>query len=469
MPRNQQTRRLLHFAMLTAFVVAGWPGQRAAGEAPRQLLIASDIHFNPFADPLLVPDLAVAPASQWEGILNRSTQTVFSHAGEDTNWPLLQSALNNMQATLPHPALVVVAGDLVAHGFPQKFAAATHDDDRQHYRAFVLTTVAFLAAELRQHFPGIQVVVTPGNNDDECGDYDIRADGAFLSDTAPLARQLAQAGGAMAKEWRALGSYTLRPRGLRGIRILSINTVFFSNKYQATNFAQACSAVDSNAADRTFAWMETSLAKARAAHQKVWLIFHIPPGIDGYATMVKYRQLSQGGETPPQVCQDAIVPMWKPAWTTRFERILEDYQGSITASFAGHDHTDDFRLLRGGFVLIDPPISPIYGQNPSFRIVSFRKDGSLSDQSTYYLAQANPARWTLEYAFTTEWQSPRLDAASMQAIGQRIADDPQATGQWVKLLNVSSSVSVPSAAVKTLDCAITALDPATYQTCYCPR
>ncbi len=38
----------------------------------QQLLIASDLHFNPFADPTLVAELASAPVRKWEAILNRS-------------------------------------------------------------------------------------------------------------------------------------------------------------------------------------------------------------------------------------------------------------------------------------------------------------------------------------------------------------------------------------------------------------
>ncbi len=59
----------------------------------------------------------------------------------------------------------------------------------------MLKTVAFIAWELRKRFKKSQILLTPGNNDNECGDYDIEADGPFLSDTAELARRLARADG----------------------------------------------------------------------------------------------------------------------------------------------------------------------------------------------------------------------------------------------------------------------------------
>jgi sphingomyelin phosphodiesterase acid-like 3 len=467
-------------ASLVVLVLLNGSAQSFSGEPAKKFLIASDLHFNPFADPTLVAELAAAPATQWEGILNRSKLTAYSQYGEDTNWWLLRSALDAMRATLPHPALIMITGDLLAHGFPQKYATATHDSDREHYRTFVLKTVAFIGWELRKRFHRSQILMTPGNNDDECGDYDIQADGPFLNDTEGLVRNLARAGDRVTVDWKTLGSYTIQPQAIRGIRIISLNTVFFSHEYQAASFANACSAVDSSAASRTFTWLEANLAQAREAQQKVWLMFHIPPGIDGYATMMKYRQLSQGASPSEQLCRNALVPMWNPAFTARFESIMEDYQSTITASFAGHNHTDDFRVVnaegsRPGFVLLDPPFSPIYGQNPAFRVVTLGADGSLADQSTYYLTNLKAARsevpgeWTREYDFAGEWQSRQLDATSLKDIYARIKNDPEARAQWLRLLNVSSSDDpVPANGVQALDCAIAALDPTRYQTCYCP-
>lgn len=475
-------RRRSPLALLTLLVLLAGPAQSRSEPASHQFLIVSDFHFNPFADPTLVADLAAAPATAWEPILNRSQPAAYSPYGQDTNWWLLQSSLDAMRATLPRPALVMITGDLLAHGFPQKYAQATHDTNREHYRAFVLKTVEFFGWEVRRRFKKSQILLTPGNNDDECGDYQIAADGPFLSDTAGLAQKLASGGGAFPAEWKALGSYIVKPRALRGVRILSVNSVFFSNKYQATNFATTCSLVDSTAATRTFVWLESNLAQAKQANEKVWLMFHIPPGIDGFATMMQYRRMAAAaqGSTPDGLCSKAIVPMWKPVWTSSLEDIMQDYQSTIMATFAGHDHTDDFRIIHAGqaggqFVLIDPPVSPIYGQNPSFRVVTFDQGGGLADQSTYYLTNLQaarsdvPGKWMKEYSFAEEWQSQQLNASSLKSVYDRIRTDPKARERWLTLLNVSSSHdTVPANGIDSLDCAIAAVDPASYQACYCP-
>jgi sphingomyelin phosphodiesterase acid-like 3 len=445
----------------------------------QQLLIASDLHFNPFADPTLVAELASAPVRKWEAILNRSKPTAYSPYGQDTNWWLLRSAFDAMRKTDPDPALVMITGDLLAHGFPQAYAKATQDTKPEHYRAFVSKTVSFVTSELRQRYSKSQILLTPGNNDDECGDYDIEGGGPFLKDSARTARNLARGGGQFTADWKALGSFTVRPRSTPGVRIISVNSVFFSNKYHAANFADSCSPVDSKSATRTFAWLESTLARAAQNHEKVWLMFHIPPGIDGYATMVSYRSLSQAADSK-DLCSRAIVPMWKPYWTGLFTHLVAEYQTTIAAMFAGHDHTDDFRVLHAGesneqFVLIDPPISPIYGQNPAFRVVTFAGGGQLVDQNTYYLtnleaAQSDvPGIWTREYSFVEKWHSPRLDATSLNTIYDQMRSDAEASAQWLTLLNVSSTHDhVPANGVRTLECAIEALDPATYKACYCP-
>jgi sphingomyelin phosphodiesterase acid-like 3 len=476
-----------HLLLLLLFILLAPTPQSFSSPPNHKFLIASDLHFNPFADPALVPALVAAPPSQWERILNGSKLTAYSPYGQDANWWLLHSALDAMRATEPRPALVMVTGDFLAHGFPQAYVKITGDSDREHYRAFVRKTVEFVAAELRRRFKQSQIFITPGNNDNDCGDYDIEANGPFLSDTANLTQKLAKGGDTFVSDWKALGNYTIQPRAIQGVRILSVNSVFFSNRYQAVSFAKGCTpdpSADSTAARQTFAWLESSLSQAAQAHQKVWLMFHIPPGIDGFSSMRRYFTLATSGGaglTPEELCSKAVVPMWKPEWTAELERIMGDYQATITATFAGHNHTDDFRVIRAGqagaqFVLIDPPISPIYGQNPAFRVVAFSTDGRLAGQSTYYLTNLESARsdvpgvWKKEYTFAEEWQSPQLDAASLNAIYNRIASDATARTQWLTLLNVSSTHDpVPAIAVPSLDCAIEALDPASYLACACPK
>src|SRR5262249_41065842 len=127
------------------------------------------------------------------------------------------------------------------------------------------------------------------------------------------------------------------------------------------------------------------LEAARAARDKVWLLMHIPPGLDSFATAASVRQ-----NGPP-------VPLWQPELTSRFLQLVRTYQGTIQASFASHMHRDDFRVIRldgkpAFFSKIASSISPIYGNNPGFYVVQYeRETGLVQDYQMYYLTNLGGA------------------------------------------------------------------------------
>jgi hypothetical protein len=67
--------------------------------------------------------------------------------------------------------------------------------------------------------------------------------------------------------------------------------------------------------------------------ERVWLVYHIPPGIDGYAT------LRRGA------CPSTMIPMWDQGYAGAFLALIKRYADPVTASFAGHTHMDDFPLI----------------------------------------------------------------------------------------------------------------------------
>jgi len=121
--------RLLYLLALVCGLFACPPGLASAETPSNTFLVVSDIHFNPMADPSLAGDLVAADPTQWETILERSRLTRFSQYGEDTNWWLLRSALDQMRLTLPRPTFIMVPGDFLAHDFPANYAAVTHDNE----------------------------------------------------------------------------------------------------------------------------------------------------------------------------------------------------------------------------------------------------------------------------------------------------------------------------------------------------
>ncbi|MGA9565174.1 MAG: metallophosphoesterase [Candidatus Korobacteraceae bacterium] len=461
-------------------VLAGATNPVIARAADAKFLLVSDIHFNPMADPAPVSELAAAEPAQWEPILERTTPTTFSPYGSDTNWWLLKSAMKQLPATLRHPTLVMVTGDFLAHNFPANYQSATHDADPEHYRAFVLKTVEFLALELQRNFPGTKIFITPGNNDNDCGDYTIEANGDFLNNTAGVARNLAGGDDRFAASWKALGSFNVPHPTLPGVRIFSLNSIFLSQKYQALSSAHGCAPVSSTAAADLLQWLEQNLAAAAQANQKVWLMFHIPPGIDGYASAMKQQsQIKGGAPDNADTCGSSIVPMWVPEWTAKFDSLLAKYHSTVIASFAAHTHSDDYRLIGAAgpereFVLMNPAISPIYSQNPGFRVVSYNRNGVVTDQSTYYLTNLPVAsakqkgRWKKEYTFTRQWKTGGLNAASLGQVYDEVVADDSARANWLKLYAVSGpALEGGKPIARALYCAVEGLSVEGYRQCDC--
>jgi hypothetical protein len=458
----------LAFAALVAAALAasGWGAETAGGA--RRFLMISDVHFDPMADPKLVDRLASAEPEEWQAVLETAADTSLGRYGKDSNWPLLRSALAQMKETLPSPAFVIVPGDFLAHNFRREFDASVSDHSDAAYRLFVRKTVQFLALQLEEAFPATPILPALGNNDELCGDYQLQPGGPFLADTLPVLRRLVGVLGepGFDRNWTSYGNYSV---GLRGLRIVFPNTVFFSVRYR-----NACGpAGDADPGPATLAWLEAELAAAREAQQRVWLVYHIPPGVDGYAT------LRQGS------CPNAIVPMWNQADAEPFGALVRRYADTIAASFAGHTHMDDFRLLgddKGyyAFVLITPALSPIFAQNPAFRVVVSDSSTGLLDQTTYDLVNLReasgggvPAAWRAEYTFTQAWQLPRLDLASLTRLYAMTEKVPQVRDRWHTLYPVSSPVywamsGAPEAqAVSAYRCATGQASPVEFAKCYC--
>jgi len=397
-----------------------------------EMLVLSDIHFNPTANKSLIDSLAAAAPEQWERILAGDPSRMSGY-GEDTNWRLLVSALKAIKDQAK-PDAVLVTGDFLVHDFQHRF-----NDEKPRsnadFRGFAVKTMRFLALQLRQTFPQTPILPVLGNNDDICGDYMLRPNGPFLADTAAIVAGMIGAGADLEldRSWRALGNYAIANPAAPDQRILVLNTNFLSRNY--TNRCGMAS--DENPAAATLAWLRRALSDAAAARRQVLLAYHIPPGIDIPPTLRR------------AACPMTPVPMFAEAYGEEFHRLLQAYRDTIVTSFAGHTHMDGFRLLSENgepfsLVIMNPAISPIFGQNPAFRRVRFERDGEIADHSVYYLANLADAvsgaapQWQLEMSFDEVWQLPRPDLRAYAALYRRLGTVPAERERWFRAYAVQS-------------------------------
>jgi sphingomyelin phosphodiesterase acid-like 3 len=375
------------------------------------VLLISDIHFDPLSDPVIVKRLVAAPASQWPDIFAASVQGGYAHPPDDTNYPLLKSALSAAAAQGPFD-FVIASGDYLRHGFQNAFIKA--GGSANDYPAFA-TKAAVFVVDMVQHTLGAPVYVALGNNDSASGDYGLDPGGAFLAALSNSVHVLTNNPEAAA-DFRTAGFYALPHPTLPNEEFLVLNTVLWSRSY---------SILGSNSSDPGAAeiqWLSWKLYEAKTLAHKVVLVMHIPPGIDAYASSRRND------------CKSPIQ-FWQDRYLTQFLELMQNYGDIVQIALAGHTHMDDFRVLAGSggktsvVVRITPAISPVFGNNPAFSVLNYDTvTGDISDIATYYLDLANGGndpRWGLEYHFPGAYGYSAVTATNLAALAAGIHDEPK--------------------------------------------
>lgn len=395
---------ILVLALLAAFPAAG-----AAQQDTGTFVVLSDIHFDPLYDPDLVPQLQAADARQWQRIFESSKVTQLSAYGKDTNYPLLKSALSSLRFRTPEPDFVLISGDFLRHKFPQD-------------KALARKTLEFLTLRLQATFPGIPVFPSLGNNDTDCGDYTMQPGGPFLADLAAIWRPLlGPEAGTWAQSFPAGGYYSAPHPTVPKVRLVVLNTVFFSPKYQTCGQGPADPGKDE------LTWLAGVLKQAAANGEKVWTLYHVPPGIDVYAS----------------VSQQQVKTMWQDEYASGFAQMAN--LGLVTAGFAGHTHMDEFRLpAAGGFVHGTPGVSPVFGNNPGYQVFSYsRSSGALLDYQAFFLnlgaGQDADLPWAREYGFQSAYGQSAYDRGALQSVAAGMGSQAGMRNRFLMMYSTTSS------------------------------
>jgi sphingomyelin phosphodiesterase acid-like 3 len=426
-----------------------------SGRAGGTFVVLSDLHFDPFYDPLLVSDLVRADAADWQRLFERSAVEKLGAYGEDATYPLLASTLRAAAEAAPDPDFVLVTGDFLAHGFAEKFAQQAPGAGAGAYQQFVAKTMAFVTATIRGAFPRAPIVPALGNNDSDCGDYELQPGGPFLAGLAKLWEPLlGRVSGSFAQTFPSGGFYSMPHPTVPNLGLVVLNTDFFSTSYKDT-----C-AKGVNLGDEELTWLERSLETASRSGQRVWLMYHIPPGIDTYATLQKGP------------CPLTPVSLWSADSLARFWKILARFPGLVKVSFAAHLHRDEFRLPPGGgYVHVAPAVSPVYYDNPAFAVFSYaRANGDIADIRTYELdldpQRGGGTKWALEYDFQQAYGRPAVDASTLRKVLRAIHDDPAVRERYLTLYPVSAG-HPDLTHWRAYWCAPQAFTPEEFTACYC--
>lgn len=368
---------------------------QTAFAAPKAtFLTLSDIHFDPFLSCLkkapcpLITKLKKAPASEWPALLAEYDHIKPAYR-QDTGYLLLKSTLAAASATAKaeNAKFIIITNDFLSHNYRDNYIYFTHDKTAVGYQSFVRKTYIYLASELQAAFPTLSIYPVLGNNDGYWRDYSPVPRHAFFDEFAriwsPLihdaeSRKLFQA------DFRIAGYYALTLPEQPNLKLISLNTNFF-----------AWQAYDSHVGGATqaeFNWLQQMLKRATANHQRVIIAMHIPEAVDIYLT--------------PTIRLARVLQLWQKKYIVKFDAILKQYAPSVMAILTGHLHADLFHILtfdQGIKVPVNgiPSVSPIFGNDPGFKIMTYLPEtGEASDYITYYYPLNGARKWSVKYHST---------------------------------------------------------------------
>ncbi len=483
--------RLLPILALLALAPRLAPAQNPSTPTVPVLML-SDIHLDPFHDPAKLPQLLASPATAWAAILDAPPsptqttdfarlQTTCNARGLDTPPALLTSTLQAAYQQQPHPLFVTISGDLLAHQFDCRFHTLAPTATPADYSAFAAKTIAFVALQLHLTFLNSPIYFALGNNDSGCHDYSEDPDSAFLHANALsfAADALSPANSAaILNQLPQLGDYTLTlPAPIQHTRLLVLQDIFQSKRYTACNSTSPAAATTPAANQIT--WLRTQLTAARAAHQHIWILAHIPPGVDAYSTFAKRRNVCAGQSPEMFLSTDA------------FATTLADFPDIIRLVLLGHTHMDEFRAYPSAAgdpipAKLVPSITPVNGNNPAFTLAAVDPATATLNDYTVFAASNQTGlstHWAEEYRYSTTYHLPDLSGRSIAKLTTAfLADKSSATpasqsyqrffyvGEPDAVKNLSATIKAAAMQIvwPTYACAITEPSATGFRACACP-
>jgi sphingomyelin phosphodiesterase acid-like 3 len=429
-----------------------------------KILLLSDIHFNPFYDVDIVSKLVKADYKEWEKIFDASGDSSRGVYGIDLYYPLLKSAVKAMGEVNNKPDFIIITGDFISHNFEASFTTYTGITNTDTLHRFIEKTVSFVAWQIEKQYPNTPILPVLGNNDDFCGDYHIEPNGPFLKFFAqrwqPILQKM-QGAKNFVNTFSTGGYYAVAMPWDSSQVFIGINSVFFSE-----NYSNVCGSIPAtNAGWEQLKWLQETLQTCEAQNQKVWMAYHIPPGINVYS--------SSHGKTTN--CSQNVVPMWETKYNDSFMRLVKRYQKTINAGFAGHTHMDDFRVIEDNgtpvsFIHITPAVSPIFSNNPGFQEISWNAaDMTIDNNVTYFykgIEVAGDNRWLPEYDFNKTYNVKGINTITLNQIWNLMGTDTTVRDKYLKLYPVDNPTQKPSP-WKAYWCGISKQTEKEFAACYC--
>jgi sphingomyelin phosphodiesterase acid-like 3 len=356
---------------------------------PFYFLALSDIHFDPLAvcrnaktSPCpFLKRLRQTPASGWREMF-AATDTAPPQFKRDANFVLLQDALREAQVSAEkyHPDFVLVLGDSLVHDFRRDYRRYSGDKSMAGFQAFAGKTLEFVKLSLAKSFPDTDVFVVVGNNDTYSANYQSVPRGDFFQQAGAMFSTLIKnptARAAMRAEFSTAGYYAVDVPNHPDMRLIVLNSVLFSTKSRGEASLQA--------AWQQMDWLHVQLQAAKDRHQQILIALHIPPQVDMYL-LGRIRLF-----TARQYFQPELLARYKQELAAFYPQIMSVISGHLHYDWSQSFAVDSLRELP---VITVPSISPIFGNDPAFKVYHYTPAlARMDDVYTYLFSVQRDSLW----------------------------------------------------------------------------
>jgi sphingomyelin phosphodiesterase acid-like 3 len=361
----------------------------------------------------------------------------------------------------------------VAHSFECKLDKTLPTADASARADFAAKTIAFVARQVRAALPGVPVYFALGNNDSDCGDYRLDPHSRFLDAIAPAltldapASQRRQA----VVDFSAAGYYAVDlPAPIRDARLLVIDDTFM-----AAHFSSCSGKDDRTGENLTLSWLSEQLNAARGAHQRIWVIGHIPPSIDLKGSISR-ATVSTCGHAPKTYLDSG-----------KLADELTASSETIKVALFGHTHMDEMHLLTSGSsaqqpsagniaVKVVPSISPINGNNPSFLVAEVDPEtAEIADYKLIVASGSDPAgiHWSESYDYRSTYREKAFNNAALSRIAAGFHADidasTPASSAYIRNFMPGTGGELLRFVWPAYACTISSQDVTAFTNCSCPK
>jgi len=315
--------------------------------------------------------------------------------GCDPPIALWESALKAASREAAGAEFVLFTGDAVRHKQDELLNPAENVTN-------IIGDISALLVDNFPEYPNEKLVLGTLGNDDTPHNYeiyvtDMRRPNPWLEKVSRRLEHVNAMGSERKDEYEYGGFFKAK---VGGLTVLSINTLMYSVKHKPMfpaypdPFGQ-------------FEWLRAELQEAHFANEHVWIVGHIPPGLETYG----------------------FAPLWQEKYLIAYLNIVQDpiLGAVIKAQLFGHVHADEVRILPqapmgAGPMLLVGAVSPIYYENPSFRLMEYDEDsGALLNVKVFWanLSESyntsEDLHWSFGYDFLGSY--PSLKEASSSENG----------------------------------------------------